>query len=55
MASDLIATAEVETLVQSGLPSTELEIVIDGADEDIIRFVGPHDGSRKVVLRSTTP
>ena len=51
MASDLIPTDQVETLVQSGLPTTDLEIIIDGADEEIIRFVGPHDGLRKVVLR----
>ena len=51
MASDLIETARIETLVQSGLPESELEIIIGAADEAIVRFVGPHDGSRKEVLR----
>ena len=49
MASDLITTAGVEILVQSGLPTTDLEVFIDGADEEIVRFAGPHDGSRKTV------
>ena len=52
MASDLITTAGVETLVQSGLPTTDLEVFIDGADEEIVRFAGPHDGSRQVVLQA---
>lgn len=52
MASDLITTAGVETLVQSGLPTTDLEVFIDGADEEIVRFAGPHDGSRKTVLNA---
>ena len=52
MASDLIPTVQVETLVQSGLPTTDLEVFIDGADEEIVRFAGPHDGSRQVVLQA---
>ena len=48
MASTLVDTATVETLVQSGLPTPALELIIDAADADIIRFVGPHDGERTV-------
>ena len=51
MASDLIETARVETLVQSGLPAAELELFVDAADADIIRAAGPHDGSQKIVVR----
>ena len=51
MASELLDTDRVETLVQSGLPDDALEIFIDGADEEIVRLVGPHDGSQQVTLR----
>ena len=51
MASDLIATTQVEALVQSGLTTADLEVFIDAMDADIVRFAGPHDGSQKVVLR----
>jgi len=52
LASDLIATTEVEIAVQSGLPDATLEkLYIDPADAEIQREAGPHDGERKVVLR----
>ena len=52
MASNLIGTSDLEVHVQSGLPSARLEEIIDGADAEIVRLAGPHDGSRKVILRA---
>jgi len=46
MASDLIAVADLEVIVQSGLPDARLEDYIDAADADIVRYFGPHDGER---------
>lgn len=45
MASTLIDTAVVEQLVQSGLPLSTLEVIIDAADAEIVRGFGPHDAS----------
>ena len=52
MASTLIDTSDLDVHVQSGLPAARLEEIIDGADAEIIRLAGPHDGSRKVILRA---
>ena len=52
MPSTLIETNLVEELVQSGLPDTSLEVIIDAADAEIQRVVGPHDGERTVILSS---
>lgn len=51
MASTLIPTAEIEELVQSGLPDRALERHIDAADASIISLYGPHSGERTVTLR----
>ena len=52
MASTLIDTSDLDVHVQSGLPSARLEEIIDGADAEIVRLAGAHDGSRKVILRA---
>ena len=46
MGSSLISTADIENVVQSGLPDRSLEIFIDAADARIIDQWGPHSGER---------
>lgn len=46
MASSLIATSAIETLVQSGLPEEALDVYVDAADQRIVSLIGPHSGDR---------
>ena len=50
MASDLISVSDCETLVQSGLPSDQLEAIIDSCDAEIIKWFGVHDGEQTLRL-----
>ena len=51
MTSTLIATDEVEEIVQSGLQTRALDHVIDAADASIVDLYGAHSGERTVTLR----
>lgn len=51
MGSTLLPTDQVEVLVQSGLPDSALDIYVNGADYDIIRVAGPHEGTVRHVIR----
>ena len=51
MTSTLIATDEIEELVQSGLPTRALDHHVNAADASIADLYGPHTGERTVTLR----
>ena len=55
MASTLISTADLRGHIETGLPDTALERLIDGADEEIVRRAGPHAGAVTVALSVLAP
>ena len=53
MTSSLIETEAVEEIVQSGLPTRALELLIDAEDASMVDLYGAHGGERTVTLRGT--
>lgn len=52
MASTLLSIQQIRDALETGLPDTALEVLVDEADQQITSRYGPHSGE---VIETTTP
>ena len=55
MASTLMPTAQIRSIVQSDLDDAAFDAIVDMADSEIVAVAGTHDGIRQRILDCTKP